>query len=419
MHSLDLTTRFESTARARERFLEAETNSNVSGVRAMVLASWQRSGSSQVRPDMDGAPVPLTDDNLQTARQEHILHSVLPLVHQLLVEEGSDMLVAVGDVNGNALWVDGDSAVLRRAEGIHLFAGSSWNEHDIGTNGIGTAIATDSTVQVFGSEHFASGLHRWSCTGAPVHDPRTGDAVGFLDISGGPAIATPQAALLVRSAVAAVEGELRLNMRSSETRAPRPGTARLSVLGRDRAILQIDGRTRGISLRHAELLLLLGMNPTGLSAGELAYLLYEADTADVTVRAEMSRLRKAYPTLVSDGAPYRLVHALDTDVDDVARALRHGALQQAVDSYPGSVLPRSSAPGIVDLRQHTTQWLRAALLRNATADLLLQYARTSDGHLDIEIWRACHARLATDSARVPEVAAMISSLDSSLGIVAT
>lgn len=412
MKTLDLKARYESTSHARQVFLERGTT-RLGGVRDIVLASWRRSGSSHVNPDMTGAPVSLTDDTLRAARSEHVLNSMIPMVRRLLVEEGSGVLVVAGDARGNALWVDGDSDVRRLAERINLFAGSSWNENDIGTNGIGTAIAIGAPVQVFGSEHFASGLHGWSCTGSPIHDPASGEILGFLDISGGPAIASPQAAMLVRSAVGAVERELRIVGLTTRTRARR-SVARLSVLGRDRATLEVDGRTQAISLRHAELLLMLASRPEGVAASELAWLMYEEDAADVTVRAEMSRLRKTHPGLLSAERPYRLRRELRTDADEVTEALRNGSLERAVELYRGPVLPRSVAPGVVDLRYYLSGWLRAALLRDAGPDLLVRYAYSPDGRLDAEIWRACHDRLPADSPRLAEVQAMLSNVDRQL-----
>ena len=59
-----------------------------------------------------------------------------------------------------------------------------------------------------------------------------------------------------------------------------------------------------ISLRHAEILLVLALFPEGRSAPQLAADLYGDRTRVVTVRAEMSRLRKQLAGLVL-GQPYR------------------------------------------------------------------------------------------------------------------
>lgn len=411
-----LADRWHATARAREAFLAAP-GSVVSGVRSMVRDSWIRSDGMHVNPDITSAPVALDGDDLARARDTHVLRSIIPVVRRLLVEDGTGMLVAVGDAEGRPLWVDGDPEVVRRAERIHLVAGAQWGESQVGTNGIGTAIALGEPIQVFGSEHYASALHQWSCNASPVHDPITSEVLGFVNVSGGPAVGTPPAALLVRSAVAAVESELRLmSTFAGSMHGKRSGPARLSVLGRDRGTLELDGRVYELSLRHAELLFLLADRPDGISAGELAWLLYEQDAADVTVRAEMSRLRKAHPGLVSDGRPYRLRRELRTDVSDVAEALRTGCVERAVELYRGMILPRSIAPGVVNQRYYMSGWLRSALLRDASPDLLLRYAYSPEGQTDIEVWRACLDRLPDHSPRQAEVASVLANLQRQLGV---
>lgn len=432
MTALDLSVRWEETALAREDFLTRfgmltdsrtpstiNSNPRLSGVRRLVLDSWQRSGDFHVNPELDQAPVVLVDDDLEEARKKHMLGRVLPAIRKLLVEDDSGVIVAVGDPGGQLLWLEGDRDVMRRAEHIGLTPGSRWSECDVGTNGIGTAIEVGDVVQVFGSEHFASPLLGWSCAASPVHDPATGDVVGFFNVSGGTEVALPQSALLVRSAVAAVEAELRLLLRGERTSfargnmyaAARPTPARLSVLGHERARLEIAGQSHTLSHRHGELLLLLSTRPDGISASELGWLLYEEEAADVTVRAEISRLRKAHPELLSAEHPYRLCRELRTDAGDVSTALRSCALERAVELYRGPVLPRSTAPGVVDHRYYLNGWLRSALIRAADGDLLMRYAHSPEGEDDAEVWRACRNRLPADSPRQAEVSAALASIN--------
>ena len=74
---------------------------------------------------------------------------------------------------------------------------------------------------------------------------------------------------------------------------------------------QFGSWRQAISLRHAEILLVLSMSPEGRSAPQLSADLYGDSTRVVTVRAEMSRMRKHLAGLVL-GRPYRF--AADTDV---------------------------------------------------------------------------------------------------------
>ncbi|WP_162606444.1 GAF domain-containing protein [Jiangella asiatica] len=415
-HGVDPVTRWRVTARAHESFLSAEPGAGTD-VRPLVLESWRRSAALHVDPDRAASPVPLVDDALAEARAAHPLRHVMPVVRKLLVEDAADtgVLVIVGDAEGRLLWAEGDDDLRRRAERMHLMAGSAWREDDIGTNAIGTALTLGETVQVFGSEHYARTVQPWSCTASPIRDPHTGALIGVLDITGGASVVEPQSAILVRSVVAVMESELRL-VRPAAGAVP-AATGRLEVLGRDRGLLVLGGKPVELSLRHTELLLLLSANPDGLSASELAWQLYEHDAAEVTVRAEMSRLRKAVPDLVSPAGRYRLRMQLRTDADDVTDRLADGDHCGAVQLYPGDLLPRSIAPGVVTMRYRLHGWLRNVLLQSGDAEALRRYARTASGREDVQIWRAVLDRLSPASPHRAEAAAVLADLDDNLGHV--
>ena len=91
-----------------------------------------------------------------------------------------------------------------------------------------------------------------------------------------------------------------------------------------------------ISLRHAEILLVLAMFPEGRSAPELAADLYGDRTRVVTVRAEMSRLRKQLAGLVL-GQPYRFA---ETAAVDVPLPRGQGDAAVGVDGTRGAGRPR-------------------------------------------------------------------------------
>ena len=67
---------------------------------------------------------------------------------------------------------------------MNFAEGTLWSEGGAGTNAIGTAIALDHAVQVFGPEHFSDPVQRWTCSAAPIHDPDTGAVIGVIDLTG-------------------------------------------------------------------------------------------------------------------------------------------------------------------------------------------------------------------------------------------
>jgi hypothetical protein len=137
----------------------------------------------------------------------------------------------------------------------------------------------------------------------------------------------------------------------------------------------------------------------GRSAEQLAAEVHAGDAAAVTVRAELSRVRKLLGEDLVGSRPYRLTSPLDTDLDQVRRLLTRGAVATALERYAGPVLPRSEAPGVRAARARLTGSLRAALLRTPRPDLLLRYSRLPEAADDAAVWQALLDVLPVSSPR--------------------
>ena len=370
-------------------------------VRTVVWDSWRRCLGSGVDPDLPAPPVELMDGDLLAYREAHPLATVMPVIRRLLVQDAEDdkMIVAVTDAAGRMLWVEGDRRLRSRAAGMNFVEGARWSEEAAGTNAPGTALALDHAVQIYGSEHFRRPVQPWSCSAAPVHDPVTGVVLGAIDVTGGDHVASPHMLTLVRATAAAVESELRWQHRELVARgAVRPPTPvqrtvpQLDVLGRDRALLTVATGRLELSLRHSELLLLLAeaaVAGVGRTAEQLAAECHRGDAVTVTVRAELSRLRRLVGPHLVGSRPYRLLGPLDTDLDQVRRQLGRGAIGAALDRYPGAVLPRSTAPGVAVARERVATLLRQAVLRSRRPELLLRYSELPQARDDVGVWQAC------------------------------
>ncbi|MFI6365044.1 transcriptional regulator [Nocardia sp. NPDC050630] len=402
---------------AHRCFIEGDVGLPSDPVRPVVLDSWRRSLSNGVDPDRFGAGVDLDGLELQRYRATHPTALIRPVVRKLLVEDAADagLLVAISDAEGRLLWVEGDSKVKDRALAMNFVEGADWSEDRVGTNAPGTALALDHHVQIFGAEHFSRVVHEWSCSAAPVHDPRSDRIIGAIDITGGPRVAAPEVLSLIRATVSAAESELRLLMLDAPN--PLASTAsRLEVLGPARPTLVRDGERIRLSQRHAEILLLLANFPEGLSADHLAMLLDESELDPVTVRAEMSRVRKMLGANGLGSRPYRLLMDLDTDVDEVRRALARGDTSAALRAYPGPILPRSLAPGINELRVELRGRLRAALLTAGDRRLLARWTGSAEGREDVAAWTAYLSSLDRRSSLYAQVKTQLQLLDHKLGI---
>ena len=167
-----------------------------------------------------------------------------------------------------------------------------------------------------------------------------------------------------------------------------------------------------LSARHSEILALLSVHPKGLSAEELCTLLYPGDGSSMTLRPEMVRLRKVLqqlsPEAVPASRPYRLPMDLMPDSSQVLNCLQRGAHRIALEIYRGAVLPRSEAPGIIDLRDRVSSLLREAVLTDGSADALLKYAELPEAKDDVGVRTAALKLL---PLRSPKRAAVVADLE--------
>ncbi|MEU9440235.1 GAF domain-containing protein [Streptomyces sp. NPDC048304] len=378
--------------------------------RPVIEQSWGRMLRSGVDPDRDFRSGLLSCDEVRRRREESPLRHVLPVLRQglLSVADAAQHIMVVADADGRVLWREGASPVLRKADGLGFELGADWREDVVGTNGVGTAAVVRRPVQVFASEHFVRSHTSWTCTGAPITDPRDGRLIGVVDVSGPLETMHPATLAWVDSVAKLAEARLRELHRDSLERlraVAAPVLARLAgralVVDRDgwsaavsgmpyvrrvalpkslapgrrwlpglgscaveplaggwllrvaeepagaparivldlarpgRAALTVSGAagswSRELSPRHAELLYLLALHRSGRSAAALAEDLFGDPSRRVTVRAEMSRIRRYCGELLQH-RPYRFRE--DAEVE------------MLLPDDPRDLLPFSTAPAI-------------------------------------------------------------------------
>ncbi|MDP9799513.1 hypothetical protein J2S43_008025 [Catenuloplanes nepalensis] len=392
--------------RAHDAFISEGTTTQV---RSVVAESWHRSAVASVDPDTT-APTELTDDELDGYRAAHPLARVLPLFRDLLggVADDGEHLMAVCDAHGRLLWVEGHTAVLRRAAAMNFVPGARWDETHAGTNAPGTALAVDHSVQIFATEHFSRPVQRWTCAAAPIHDPASGRLLGAVDLTGGDHLANPHSLALVTATARAAEALLA---------TPARDRAAVSALGRDEAALTVDGRRIRLGRRHSELLALLLCHPEGRTGEQLALDLYGEDRqAPVTVRAELSRLRRTLGPALVGSRPYRVEPGVTADFLVVPRLLDAGLVGEALDAYAGPLLPGSDAPGVVRLRRALDDRLRAAVFGSGDPALLDTWVRTEWGADDLQAWEALTSALPLSSPRRTLAAARVRALTREYGL---
>ena len=149
-------------------------------------------------------------DELERRRRTSRLSLVIDELRRVLttVADASLFLMVVCDADGVVLWREGSSRVQLTADRLGFLEGMVWTERVVGTNAIGTALAEAAPVQLFSAEHFEHQaaplvLHR-----RPVHDPRSGELLGVVDVSGPALTLHPAIGALVESAVRLAEASL-------------------------------------------------------------------------------------------------------------------------------------------------------------------------------------------------------------------
>jgi hypothetical protein len=371
--------------------------------RGLVARSWRRVRAQGVDPDLGDPPGPFGPEEVERRRARSPLQRVLPELRAALtsVAEDARHIMVVTDADGVLLWREGSNRVRHRADALRFTEGANWSEGVVGSNAIGTALAEAMPVQMFAAEHFVRSHHVWTCTACPVHDPRSGELLGVVDVSGPAETVHPTTVALVGTAVKLAEASL---WRHHESRiealrgvaapllaglsgpglvidehgwvaavtgmpsldrvaAPRgdrpiavhgvgvcvpepvPGgwLLRTAVPARLRLTLDLDARPpravvegssrwlHPLSTRHAEVLVLLAhAGSSGLDAAALSSALYGHTGSLVTVRAEVSRLRRSLGGIVL-ARPYRLADEVDVVLPDLVTS---------------TFVMRSTAPGV-------------------------------------------------------------------------
>jgi PAS domain S-box-containing protein len=189
----------------------------------MIVDSWRRVLATGLEPiDV----LPSIDADPSETRERWLEHP-LGLLRHVLVEPlqmlavESNSVVQVTDPSGLTLYLGGPEWLKARAAEMNLVEGARCSETVNGTNGVGTALATDRPVQVFAFEHFSQHHREWVCSGAPIHDRVSGRLVGVVDLSSPWRIAHPRSLELVTRAARTTERYLLEGRRDHDARLRR------------------------------------------------------------------------------------------------------------------------------------------------------------------------------------------------------
>ena len=134
------------------------------------------------RPDF--TPMMRSDLAVARERNQRLFTHAAPVMEMLFEQiVNTESMIMLTDAQGTILHSVGDDDFLDRAGKVALSPGVNWAEHSKGTNGMGTALFTESPTLVHADEHFMYANSFLTCSSAPIFDPR-GNMLGVLDVTG-------------------------------------------------------------------------------------------------------------------------------------------------------------------------------------------------------------------------------------------
>jgi len=176
------------------------------GLRNVISSSWKRSFDFQVEFSRRQAPV-ASEAELYRKKQDNasLILAASPALEKsrVFLADARSMLILT-DANALIVAAEGDPRVIDAGRSNHLELGGHWQEQQIGTNAIGTALAEGTAIQIHGSEHFCEDVQCWTCAAVPIRNPANGRILGVVDISGRAEAFNPQSMALA----VAVGGEI-------------------------------------------------------------------------------------------------------------------------------------------------------------------------------------------------------------------
>ena len=136
-----------------------------------LLASWQRSEDYGVPLDAVEPVFTGTDDLSSLFFQ--CGNEVLADLHRTLANEPVSMMLT--DAEGVVLsGCRATTRLLQALDDVHLAPGFAYSERDVGTNGLGLALADRVPTLVRADEHYSLSLCTFTCAAVPVLDPSSG-----------------------------------------------------------------------------------------------------------------------------------------------------------------------------------------------------------------------------------------------------
>ncbi|RBW69286.1 sigma-54-dependent Fis family transcriptional regulator [Bacillus taeanensis] len=176
-----------------------------------IRSSWQRSLKAGVKPTLKRTPSILLEKEIDhitfSSLLYHMFNNTKMKMEKYLDKDKHSLTLAddQGRIIGN--YVQGKLA--DQLKEIHFYPGGNWKEELVGTNAIGTALASGKEVIIRGTHHFCEGWQAFSCAGVPIKHPILNKIAGVLDLTTWREDFPDQSLTLTGAIVQSIEAEWR------------------------------------------------------------------------------------------------------------------------------------------------------------------------------------------------------------------
>jgi len=171
--------------KAWKKFIESE-EIDTSVIRPIIANSWERCKLAGVDPYSKRPTKPLNNKEVDILlkHNKHLIEISWPILKMIgEMIKGSGFRVDLVDKDGYFLKIISDKKMLEESKNLGSVIGANRSELAAGTNGIGIALSTGKSIQIFGPEHYNVYHHNWTCSAAPIRDPK-GNIIGVVNMSG-------------------------------------------------------------------------------------------------------------------------------------------------------------------------------------------------------------------------------------------
>jgi transcriptional regulator of acetoin/glycerol metabolism len=152
-------------------------------LRPMIVTSWKRCLNFKVNPHNHIANNLSQEElDLKIKSREEYQEVIWQFIYEMEeLAEHFHFVIAFADQAGFILITRGNRQLRSDLEQLNFRPGTNWSERYVGTNAIGTTLASGQPSQIFHAEHYCKQLQNHACTAVPVLNPFSHEVIGVLD----------------------------------------------------------------------------------------------------------------------------------------------------------------------------------------------------------------------------------------------